>query len=181
VTLAAARFVATASILAAVAAIAAAPFPPDRDLIVPGTRIGPLWVGMTLAQAEAVMKLPASTFPVANGQDTIETWFATVRNRDGTMSMGRRGGLYVVVDSSGTVRQVGAHYAPRFLTATGLRTGVSEGAVRAALGDPGSVYQRKGYRELAYPAVGLTLSVVDDPMVRGYNAVYEVVVYASAR
>ena len=176
-----ARAGAVAWLLVAIAAISAARSPADAFLIAPGERIGALRVGMTLAEAEAAMRGPKSTFALPNGEDTIHTWFATVRNADGTVAMGGPGGLYAVVDASGKIRQVGAHYAPRYMTANGLHTGVPEETVRTILGDPPSVYPQQGYHELAYPGLGITCSIVDDQRLRGYKTVYEIVVYPPTR
>lgn len=176
-----ARAGAVAWLLVAIAAISAARFPADTFLISTGERIGPLRVGMTLAEAEATMRRPKSTFTLPNGEDTIHTWFATVRNADGTVAMGGAGGLYAVVDASGKIRQVGAHYAPRYMTSNGLHTGVPESTVRAILGEPPDVYPQEGYHELAYPALGITCSIVDDQRIRGYKTVYEIVVYPPTR
>jgi len=164
-------------LLVALAAISAARSPAELFLIAPGEGIGALHLGMTLGEAEATMRRPKSTFPLANGEDTIHTWFATVRNADGTVAMGGAGGLYAVVDASGKIRQVGAHYAPRYMTSNGLHTGVAEATVRAVLGEPPNVYPQQGYHELAYPALGITCSIVDDQRIGGYKTVYEIVVY----
>ncbi len=173
-----ARLGMAACIVLAIAGIARAQLGADDFLIVPGQRIGPVRVGMALTDAETRMGAPKSAFPAANNQGTINTWFSTVRNRDGTMSMGSTGGLYAVVDAAGVIRQAGVHYDPRFVTATHLHTGVSEAAVRSALGEPSNVYNEHGYHELAYVMAGITFSVVDDRKTRGYQSVYEIVVYA---
>ncbi len=173
-----ARLAMAACIVLAIAGIARAQLGADDFLIMPGQRIGAVRVGMLLTDAETRMGAPKSTFPAGNNQGTINTWFATVRNHDGTMSMGSTGGLYAVVDAAGVIRQVGVHYDPRFVTATHLHTGVSEAAVRSTQGEPSNVYTQHGYHELAYAAAGITFSVVDDRKTRGYQSVYEIVVYA---
>ncbi|HXX39323.1 MAG TPA: hypothetical protein VEP50_14455 [bacterium] len=176
-----ARVFVAVCIVLAIAGIARAQLAADDFLVVPGDRIGTLRVGMPLSDAESRMGEPKSTFQAENSQGTIETWFATIRNRDGTQSMGSTGGLYAVVDSSGTIRQAGVHYDSRFVTSSGLHTGVSETEVRTVQGEPSVVYQHQGYHELAYAALGITFSVVDDPKLRGYRSVYEIAVYSPQR
>lgn len=164
--------VALAALLLLARSMAAAPAPAPQFLIAPGRGIGPVTVAMHSAQANAAMGTPKATRTDSAGH----VWFMWFDGGDAAET--QLGGLYAVVGNAGQILRIVVRYDPRYATANGLRTGVTEQAVVAAMGQPSSVdpLPRTGHR-LMYAARGISFAVIDNPAVRGYRTVSEIAVF----
>ena len=147
-------------------------------LITAGQGIGRVKVGMPVAKAIAILGKPKATFPFSPGNPlTLYAWHDLNDAGDGT-TKGIRGGLDLIVNQKGTVEYVQAWYAPEYATTNDLHTGVSDQAVRAAMGEPTKVESFSHFYSLMYLRQGITFRVGNDPNLVGYKTVNLIKVYA---
>jgi len=114
----------------------AAPAPRDT-LIVPGTRIGPVALGMNPAELAASVGVPGDTHH--QGLDTVYTW----------------GDLAAQIsDKSPTVDLITVN-DPRYETADHIRVGLAALALLAVLGDPMKTSNALGIQTLDYEGMSV--------------------------
>jgi hypothetical protein len=130
---------------------------------------------MEAEDATTAMGQPKATLPASGYHQTLYIWFDVVRNPDQTMNF-LKGGLAATVSAEGKVVNVTVYYAPEYTTDDGVHTGLTEAAVKSILGNPDSVQNYSGYHYLLYGHQGLQLGVMDDPHLRGYRTVYQIIV-----
>lgn len=139
-----------------------------KFLISPGGGIGAVRIGMAMSDAVGVLGPPKSTRE-GNGGETFYAWFDTADNT--------AQGLYVVALADHVIR-AGVHYDPQYVTPVGLRTGVNQGQVESAMGEPSRVvsYGLEAHG-LVYNDLGIGFTIIDGPKVRGYRTVAEIDVF----
>ncbi|HLY22258.1 MAG TPA: hypothetical protein VKT83_07295 [bacterium] len=123
---------------AVVVGAAAAQSVSDDHQIIPGDRIGPLKIGMSITDAVAAMGQPKTVLPDKKVRGETRYYWFDITELGGN-SVTSAHGLFAVADSSGTIVWVAAHYAPQYLTPSGLHYGSTERQVLAAMGKPTSV------------------------------------------
>jgi hypothetical protein len=149
---------------------------PAGLLILPGQNIGPLHIGMNIADAIKVMGTPKSSESSSQDGTVLFRWYDTVGS-GATVATGGTG-LYVVTDFTGQILRVTAHDAPQCVTAEGLHDGMTESQIKAVLGAPASTEPvGKIAHELVYSS-GIGFTIVDDPSIAGYRTVVEITVFA---
>ncbi|HLJ62289.1 MAG TPA: hypothetical protein VKZ50_21415 [bacterium] len=147
---------------------------PAGFLIFPGQSIGPLHIGMAIADAIKVMGMPKSTEPSGQGGVVVFRWY----DANPSATAPQAGGLYVAADFSGQILRVTAHNDPRSVTPNGVHDGMTEPQVKAAMGAPTSIEPiGKTAHDLVY-ASGIRFTVVDDANIEGYRTVTEITVFA---
>lgn len=121
-----ARFTVLAAILSAAGAgCASGPLTLDDDLIVSGSRVGEVQIGMPLATLIAVKGTPIRTAPIPNSNATTYTF------PEG-LTVGAHDEVYwIIVEDA------------RFHTADGIRPGTEQIHARASLGKPRCVETRE--------------------------------------
>ncbi len=139
-----------------------------KFLISPGGGIGSVRIGMPMSDAMSVLGAPKSTRG-GTGGETFYAWFDAA---DSTAH-----GLYVVALADHVIR-AGVHYDPEYVTPVGLRTGVNQGQVESAMGEPTRVvsYGPQAHG-LVYNNLGIGFTIIDGPRVRGYRTVAEIDVF----
>ena len=137
----------------------------SKFAIIPGKGIGPVHVGMSISQVTAILG-PGEQEPEHPGGAVVYRWFKKV-------APDAYSGLYVI-SLEGRVTLVVAFYAPQYVTANGLHTGVTERVVRNAMGEPSHVSRTDVGRILQYP--GIRFQLVEDPGLRGYLTVSQIMV-----
>jgi len=113
-----------ASVSLALAACATGPLTLDDDLVVPGSRIGEVQIGMPLATLLAVKGSPITTEPIAGTEATAYTF------PDG-LTVGAHDEVYWIIAEDA-----------RFHTSAGVRPGVEQIFARSSLGKPRCVETR---------------------------------------
>jgi hypothetical protein len=143
----------------------------NPHFISPGVGIGRVKVGMQIDDVVAILGTPKTT------QGVRYYWFSSYVVGD-TRHF-QNGGLYVICDTTGKVLTVVAYYAPQYVTSHGLHTGVTEAAVRAAMGEPTKVVRGNLTHDLYYTAGGKTISfeINDNPKWGGYQQVTRISVF----
>jgi hypothetical protein len=116
----------------------AAPAPRDT-LIVPGTRVGAIALGMSPAELTASVGIPVD--PQRQGPDTIYSWGDVAAQ---------------ISDKSPAVDLITVN-DPRYETADHIRVGLALFAAMAVLGDPSKTTNAPGIRSLDYD--GMTLVI----------------------
>jgi len=139
-----------------------------KFLISPGGGIGSIRIGMPMSDATSVLGPPKSTRG-GTGGEMFYAWFDTAEST--------AQGLYVVALADHVVR-AGVHYDPLYVTPLGLHTGVNEGQVESAMGEPSRVvsYGPEAHG-LVYNNLGIGFTIIDGPRVRGYRTVAEIDVF----
>jgi len=139
-----------------------------KYLISPGGGIGSVRIGMPMSDATSVLGPPKSTRGGTAGE-TFYAWFDTADNT--------AHGLYVVALADHVIR-AGVHYDPQYVTPVGLRTGVNEGQVESAMGEPSRVVSYGlDAHGLVYNNLGIGFTIIDGARVRGYRTVAEIDVF----
>ena len=139
-----------------------------KFLISPGGGIGSIRIGMPMSDATSVLGPPKSTRG-GTGGEMFYAWFDTAEST--------AQGLYVVALADHVIR-AGVHYDPLYVTPLGLHTGVNEGQVESAMGEPSRVvsYGPEAHG-LVYNNLGIGFTIIDGPRVRGYRTVAEIDVF----
>jgi Trypsin-like peptidase domain len=149
----------------------------NQFLITPGQGIGGARLGTSITDVTAILGRPKVTLPYSKtSNDTIYSWFEFTNLEGGTVQF-TDGGLMLVCSQAGQVKIIQAYYAPQYVTAEGLHTGVTEDQVRAAFGEPARVERFPGYHSLEYLSQGITFRIGDDPQLRGYRTVFLIKIY----
>lgn len=127
-------------------------------LIVPGTRIGPVKIGMTITEATGIMGTPKSTRKDADGNLWF-VWFENVFLGPATARSGGSG-VYVVCSPQGEVLRVIVHDDPQYRTQNGAHTGMTEPELRAVMGAPLRTYVVSGVENvLVYDGIRFAVFV----------------------
>jgi hypothetical protein len=146
------------------AARAATPIVPS--LIVPGQRVGPLRLGMTIQDVVAVLGPSIRSEPLPNG-DVDYRWF---KSPGGS-------GLGVQVTETGVVNRISTFGDERYVIGKRLHVGSTEADARAVLGDPSwiiSVDSRTKMKTLMYESLGVWINIQLDAREPLYNRIFEI-------
>ncbi|HLJ62235.1 MAG TPA: serine protease [bacterium] len=137
----------------------------DHFAVVPGTRVGPVKLGMPVQDVRATLGAPSSTDSQNDGT-TLVRWYKPPRND----------GIGVQVTKGGTVDRIWAINDGRFTTVKNVHIGSTEAEVRAALGAPSNVAVDDAgkTKTLYYRALGLWFYIQLDRGLLFYNQVYEI-------
>src|SRR5260370_931721 len=149
-------------------------------IITPGVGIGPLKIGMSITSATAAVGTPRGTLEpraemLASGVGMIPDgstayfWYEYTYVRKGTARS--TGGLRAIASRDGTLVWVQADYAPEFVTANGVHTGLYEPQVHRIMGDPTRIVKLLGVHAIVYP--GIAMIVADDPKYRDHCTVIQ--------
>jgi len=161
----------------------------------PGEGIGPIRLGMAISDVVATLGVPKSTHTdpsMSSTSSTLYRWYEYMQQSAGAR-LEENGGLEVAANALGTITEIHVYFDSRYTVdgvlytgdrAAGSKKGVSEAQVRAALGEPERVTVRRGpngepdAHALVYATRGIIFWIGDSRDLRGYQWVYEIVVYA---
>jgi outer membrane protein assembly factor BamE (lipoprotein component of BamABCDE complex) len=154
----------------------------DDLLIVPGERIGPLKLGMSVTDVSklfgtprpATTKLVSVVIPIPDG-GTAFSWEPSAESKQhGAKSQG----FGVITDQGGMVYEVQSPFDTRYHTDGGLRVGSKARDVVAAFGEP-SRQKIDGHEKFyIYDARGIAFLIQNDRTVWNYELVNGVWVFA---
>jgi hypothetical protein len=119
-----------------------------RFLVVPGSAAGPVRLGMTVKEAEAVLGAPAKV-----DRDAQAVWYTW---RDAPSDALRS---FAVETMDGLVILISVAHDARYRTREGVGAGDTDAAVRDAFGRPSGVLHLPGYDLLEYRARGVSFVV----------------------
>jgi hypothetical protein len=134
-------------------------------LVVPGKSIGPIKLGMDIAQATKLLGPPASSSALQDGS-YVYRWFAPPKNV----------GMGVRATKAGKIYRIWALNDPKYMTRQRLHAGSTEAEVRAALGDPSRVVvdSSGGVKTLRYDSLGIWIDIQLDNRYTFYNSVFSI-------
>lgn len=124
------RFACMVAVALLLAAPAIAQAVPDQYLITPGVGIGPVRIGMHIADATKILGTPALARRFEHG--------AVLPTPDGATSYQWNNGLTAQTDRAGTIYFLGENDW-RYATPEGLHVKSAEADIRSKLGDPSRV------------------------------------------
>jgi hypothetical protein len=156
--------------------------PTDDLLIMPGVRIGPLKVGMTITDATqifgtpkpATTKLVSLVLPVPDGALAFHWDPSPEAQKQGA----RFQGFDIITDRTGIVYEVQGPFDNRYHTSEGLHVGSKVGEVTAGFGTPSRQLTNGHERYYIYDQRGIVFLVQDDRKASNYDLVNGVWVFA---
>jgi len=125
----------------------------DSDhLIVPGVGIGPIHLGMNLADVAGILGTPRAAKDVVN---------VTLTGPPGSRSFALSDTSFVVFTTQeGLVYEIGSPFDPKYALANGLRVGSKEIEVRAFMGEPSRTVPVGDMKRLVYDDKGVMFQIV---------------------
>ena len=138
------------SLLALAPAVAHSSTPSEQALVVPGASLGPLQLGMTLADANHVIGAPEGTAQTGGppAKDALtQTWHPV--SPPG-------GPLIATFNTSGRIISVKTYWNVFYQTRNGVHIGLSEQDVQSILGSPQKTRPWSHFRILFYRGLMLT-------------------------
>jgi hypothetical protein len=146
--------------------------PPARAVapvwdVIPGKSIGPIKLGMDLAEASKILGPQVSFRELSNG-NVIHRWFAPPKNA----------GLGILTTKLGRVIRIWALNDPQYAIRGHIHAGSTEAEVRAALGNPTNlvINSSGGDKTLRYDSLGIWVGIQLDKRFTFFNQVYEIIV-----
>lgn len=137
------------SVFASVASAAAAD---ARYLVVPGLGVGPVKLGMKMAEVEATLGVPAKI-----DRDARTVWYTWRELPQDSLRS------FVVETVDDLVILISVAHDERYRTREGIGAGDTDGAVRDVFGRPSGVLHLPGYDMLEYRARGVSFVVGTGP------------------
>ncbi|HLJ61226.1 MAG TPA: AMIN domain-containing protein [bacterium] len=133
--------------------------------VVPGKGIGPVHLGMRVAEVVAALGQPVRSQSLSDGTTAYE-WFGPPNNS----------GLGVRTTPAGVVYRVWVINDAQYAIQDRVHVGSTETDARAALGEPSQVLvdASHGLKTLTYPALGVWIVIQTDKQYAFYNQVFEI-------